>query len=61
MGMTEVRPYFMERISHNSVNVNQIPTKRGTEVRFNEPFKCVKFQPDRYTYWCFMVDFAKYA
>ena len=28
------------------MNVHRIPTKVGTEIRLNEPFKCAKFQPD---------------
>ena len=59
--MTEVWPDFMQIIGHNSMNVNQIPTKLGTEIRFNEPFKCAKFQPNWNMHWCFMADFAKCA
>ena len=44
--MTDLRPYFTQIIGHNSVNVHRIPTKVGTEIRLNEPFKCAKFQPD---------------
>ena len=40
------------------MNVHRIPTKVGTEIRLNEPFKCAKFQPDRSTHSCFMADFA---
>ena len=29
------------------MNVLRIPTKVGTHIRLNEPFKCAKFQPDR--------------
>ena len=43
MGVTEVRPYFMHIIGHTSINVNQIPTKLGTEIHDNEPFTCAKF------------------
>ena len=57
--VTEVQPYFTRIISHNSVNVHQVPTKRGTEIRGNEPFKCAKFQLNQSTHSCFMVDFAK--
>ena len=39
MGVTDLRPYFTQIIGHNSVNVHQIPTKRGTEICLNEPFK----------------------
>ena len=59
MGVTEIRPYFMQIISHNSMNVHRIPTKRGTEIHINSPFKCANFQPDWNTHWCFMVDFVK--
>ena len=44
--MTDLRPYFTQIIGNNSVNVHRIPTKVGTEIRLNEPFKCAKFQPD---------------
>ena len=61
MGVTYLRPYFMQIIGHNSVNVQRIPTKLNTEIRLNEPLKCAKFQ----LYWStnlrFMVDFAKCA
>ena len=33
----------MQIIGHNSVNVHRIPTKVGTEIRLNEPFKCANF------------------
>ena len=59
--MTDLRPYFTQIIGHNSVNVHRIPTKVGTEIRLNEPFKCAKFQPDPSTNSCFMADFAKCA
>ena len=41
------------------MNGHRIPTKRGTEIRFNELFKCAKFQPDCRMHWCFMADVAK--
>ena len=56
--MTDLRLYFTQIIGHNSMNVNRIPTKVGTQIRFNEPFKCAKFQPDPSTHSCFMADFA---
>ena len=59
VGMTDLRPYFMQIIGHNSVNVLQIPTKVGTEIRLNEPFKSAKFQLDRSMRSHFMVDFIK--
>ena len=61
MGVTDLRPYFTQIIGHNSVNVHRIPTKRGTRIRLNEPFKCTKFQPDWSTNSRFMADFAKCA
>ena len=61
MGVTDLRPYFTKIIGHNSVNVHRIPIKLGTEIRLNEPFKCVKVQPDWSTNSCFMADFAKCA
>ena len=61
MGVTDLRPYFMRIIDHNSVNVHRIPTKVGTEIRLNESFNCVKFQPDWSMHSCFMADFAKCA
>ena len=39
VGVTDLRPYFTQIISHNSVNVHRIPSKVGTEIRLNEPFK----------------------
>ena len=61
VGMTGLRPYFTQIIGHNSVNVHRIPTKVGTEIRLNEPFKCAIFQPGPSTHSCFMADFAKCA
>ena len=61
VGVTDLRPYFTQIIGHNSVNVHRIPTKVGTQIRLNEPFKCAKFQPDPNMHSCFMVDFAKCA
>ena len=57
--VTEVRSYFTQIIGHNSMNVHCIPTKLGTEIHFNEPFICAKFQPYWSTHWCFVADFAK--
>ena len=56
--MTDLRPYFTQIIGHNSMHVHRIPTKVGTQIRPNEPFKCAKFQPDPSTHSCFMADFA---
>ena len=61
VGVTDLRPYFMQIIGHNSVNVHRIPTKLGTEIRLNEPFKCANVQPDWSTHSCFMADFEKCA
>ena len=61
VGVTDLRPYYTQIIGHNSVTVHRIPTKRGTEIRLNEPFTCAKFQPDWSTLSCFMADFAKCA
>ena len=61
MGVTDLRPYFTQIIGNNSVNVHRIPTKLGTEIRLNEPFKCAKFLPDWSTNSCFIADFAKCA
>ena len=60
MGVTDLLPYFTQIIGHNSVNVHRIPTKLGTEICLNEPFKCAKFQPDPNTHSCFIADFAKW-
>ena len=61
VGVTDLRPYFTQIIVPNSVNVHRIPTKPGTAIRRNEPFKFAKFQPDWSTHSCFMADFAKCA
>ena len=61
MDVTDLRPYFMQIIGHNSVNVHRIHTNLGTEIGLNEPYKCAKFQPDWSTNSCFMADFAKCA
>ena len=61
MDVTDLRPYFTQIIGHNSVNVCRIPTKLGTEICLNEPFKCAKFQPDPSMHSCFIADFAKCA
>ena len=57
--MKDLRLYFTQIIGNNSVNVQRVPIKVGTEIRLNEPFKCAKFQPDPSTHSCFMADFAK--
>ena len=61
MGVTDLRPYFTQIIGHNSMNVHRMPTKLGTEICLNAPFKCAKFQPNWSTHSCFMVDFVKCA
>ena len=61
VGVTDLQPYFIQIISHNSMNIPRIPTKRGAEIRCNEPFKCAIGQPNWSLYSCFMADFAKCA
>ena len=61
VGVTDFQPYFTQIVGHSFMTVHRIPTKLGTEIRLNEPFKCAKFQPDWSTHSCFMVDFAKCA
>ena len=61
MGMTELRPYFTQIVSHNSVNVHWIPTNVGTNIFLNEPYMCAKFQPNWSMRSWFMADFAKCA
>ena len=61
MDVTDLRPYFMQIISNNSVNVHRILTRLGTEIRLNEPFTFAKFQPNWSMHSCFMADFAKCA
>ena len=56
MGVTDLRPYFMQIIDHNSMNVHRISTKVGTEIHLNEPFKCAKFQPNWSTHSYFMAE-----
>ena len=58
MGVTDPRPYFTQIISNNFVNVHRNPTKVGTEILLNEPFKCAKFQPNPSTNSCFMANFG---
>ena len=60
MGVQASKPQPKSHHNHNH-NVHRIPTKLGSEIRLNEPFKCAKFQPDWRTNSCFMVDFAKCA
>ena len=59
MGVTDLQPYFTQIIGHKSMNVHRIPTKVGTEICLNEPFKCAKFQSDWSMHLCFMADFLK--
>ena len=59
VGVTDLQPYFTQIIGHISVNVDQIPTTVGTEIRLNEPFKCAKVWPTWSMTLCFMADFAK--
>ena len=41
------------------MNVHRIPTKRGSEIHLNEPFKYTKCQLDWSTCLHFMADFVK--
>jgi len=43
LGVTDLRPFFTQKIDHISINLNQIPTKIGTEICFNRLFMCTKF------------------
>ena len=61
MDVTDLQPYSMKKISHNSVNVHRIPTKVHTEMHLNEPFTYTKFQLDQSTCLHFMADFVKYV
>ena len=61
MGMTEVRSYCMRIIGNISMILYQIPTRLGTEMCYNEVFKCSKLQFDQSMYFYFMADFAKCA
>ena len=45
MGMTDLQPYFMQIIGHNSVNVYRIPTKVGTEILLMSPLRVPNFSP----------------
>ena len=56
MSVTDLRSNFTQIIGHNSVNIHRIPTKLGTEICLNEPFKCAKVQPDWSTHSCSMAD-----
>ena len=39
--------FFMLKIDHNFINLYWIPTKIATEMCFNEPFMCTKFELNR--------------
>ena len=41
------------------MDVHRIPTKVGTEIRHNEPFKCAKFQPNPSTNSFFYGEFCE--
>ena len=60
VGMTDLRPFLTQKID-NSVNLNRIPTKIGTEMRFNKPYTCTKFQPNRSMFSQVMAENAKCA
>ena len=51
MGMTDLRPYVMRIIGHNSVNAHQIPTKLGTENHCNEPLSVPNFRSTHSCLW----------
>ena len=51
----------MQVISHNFVNVLQIPTKLSTEIHFNELLNCAKCQLNWSVRKCFMADYVKYV
>ena len=59
MSVTDLRPYFMQIIGHNSMNVHWILTNLSTEILLNEPFTYTKFQLDRSRRLYFMADFVK--
>jgi len=61
VGVTDLRSSFMQKINHNSVNINRIPTKIGTEMRLNASFTCIEFQLDRSVCSQVMVKNAKCA
>jgi len=46
VGVTTNRSCFTRRINHNSGNLYWICTKVGTEILFNPPVWCTKFQLD---------------
>ena len=52
VGVTDFRPYFMQIIGYNSINVHRIPTKVGTEICLNVPIKCAKLQSNPITHSC---------
>jgi len=51
---------FLQKISHNSINLYQILTKIGTEMCCNKPFICTKFQLDWSVHLHFMAKNTKY-
>ena len=62
VGMTEVRSYFTRMIDITPQFFTGFPPNLVyTEIRFNEPLKCAKFQLDRSMCLYFMADFAKCA
>jgi len=46
VGVTTYRSFFTQRISHNSGNLYRIFTKVDTEIPFDAPVLCTKFQLD---------------
>ena len=61
MDVTDLQPYFTQIIACNSVNVPRIPTKVGTEICLNEPYKYTTFQLDQSTHSHFMAYVVKCA
>jgi len=57
VGVTTNRSCFMQTISHNSRNNQQICTKVGTEICFNAPVLCTTFHLDSSMHSSFIVIF----
>ena len=56
VGVTDLRPYFTQRIGHNSMNVHWIPTKPWYWDLPSLALYVYKFQLDRSTHLHFMAD-----
>jgi len=48
VGVTNLQPYFMQIVGHNSINLHRIPTKG---IRFNVSFTCANFQLNQHILW----------